>query len=78
MEPRNEALSRVIARATTDPEFRRRLLIDPRPAIQEECGITIPADFRIRFIERGTDVDALIVLPDFESGEPPEPRNHKS
>jgi len=59
-----QALEAVLARAAEDLEFRQRLLVDPRRAIEETFGVAIPADFRLKFVERGTDADALIVLPD--------------
>jgi hypothetical protein len=62
-------LDDVVARATTDRAFRQRLLADPHRAIRDAFGVSVPADFRIRFIERDPDVDALIVLPDL-SGSP--------
>ena len=61
-----QALEAVVSRAASDGEFRHHLLTDPRRAIQEQFGVIIPVDFRIKFIERGADVDALIVLPDFK------------
>lgn len=65
-----EAIDLVVARAETDPGFRSQLLAEPHRAIHDAFGIRIPEDFRIRFIERDTDVDALIVLPDLR---PPQP-----
>jgi hypothetical protein len=59
-----DALSTVLARAETDVAFRTRLLTEPHRAIQDEFGIQVPHDFRLRFIERHSDVDALVVLPD--------------
>ena len=64
-EPR--ALQPILDRATTDLAFRKRLLVDPRAAIVEAFGVIIPPAFRIKFIERGCDLDALIVLPDVRS-----------
>lgn len=61
-EPR--ALQAILDRATTDPAFRKRLLVDPRAAIVESFGVIIPQTFRIKFIERDSNLDALIVLPD--------------
>ena len=57
----------LLARARVDQEFRQRLLADPRSAIHHALGITIPPDFRIKFVERGPDLDALVVLPDLEA-----------
>lgn len=59
-----QALEAVLTRATEDRDFRARLLTDPRRAIEEVFGVVIPPDFRLKFIEREPEVDALIVLPD--------------
>lgn len=64
-EQRERALKAVLKRATTDRTFRQQLLEDPRGAIEREFGIRIPPEYRLRFIERDPDVDALVVLPDF-------------
>jgi hypothetical protein len=58
------ALERILDRAAMDPAFRARLLTEPREAILETFGVSIPSTFRIKFVERGPDVDALVVLPD--------------
>jgi hypothetical protein len=61
-----EALEQILTRAAVDLDFRRALLVDPRQAILDGLGLRIPASFRVKFIERGKDVDALIVLPDLQ------------
>lgn len=61
-----EALEQILNRATVDPDFRKALLNDPRKAILDGLGVRIPSNFRVKFIERGKDVDALIVLPDLQ------------
>ncbi|MET0553738.1 MAG: hypothetical protein ABW221_11915 [Vicinamibacteria bacterium] len=61
-----QALEAVLQRASVDAYFRQRLLDDPRCAISEAFGVTIPSKFRVKFIEREKDVDALVVLPDFQ------------
>ena len=70
-EGSDDALAAVLARAETDVPFRKRLLAEPHRAIQDAFGIQVPPDFRLRFIERHADVDALVVLPDLrhEEGE---------
>jgi hypothetical protein len=67
-ESERRALDSIVARATVDRAFRQQLLADPRRAIRDELGLTIPSHFRIKFIERGPDLDALVVLPDFREG----------
>jgi hypothetical protein len=67
MSPKEQqALEAVLQRASVDAYFRQRLLEDPRCAISEAFGVTIPSKFRVKFIEREKDVDALVVLPDFQ------------
>lgn len=67
-ESERRALDSIVARATVDRAFRQKLLADPRRAIHDELGLTIPSHFRIKFIERGPELDALVVLPDFRDG----------
>lgn len=62
-----DALERILARAGVDLAFRAALLLDPRRAIQDGLGVRIPPGFRVKFIERDENVDALIVLPDFRA-----------
>lgn len=63
-----EALKALITRATTDLEFRRKLLSDPHGAILEATGA--PATIRIKFVEKDPAVDLQIVLPDYLPGDP--------
>jgi hypothetical protein len=60
-----QALQAVLERSTVDQDFRRQLLVDPRRAIQEGFGVSIPATFNVKFVEKAQGVDALVVLPDF-------------
>jgi hypothetical protein len=60
-----DAIKAIVDRASRDPAFRRDLLTDPRSTIERAYGVSIPPTYRIRFIEKGPDVDALVVLPDF-------------
>ncbi|MBW3570476.1 MAG: NHLP leader peptide family RiPP precursor [Gemmatimonadetes bacterium] len=59
----DDLLREVIERASTDGEFRTRLLADPAAAIRHAFGVILPHNYRIRFIERPRELDALIVLP---------------
>lgn len=61
-----EVLDQVLARATVDGDFRKALLLDPRKAILNALGVHVPASFRVKFIEREKNIDALIVLPDLQ------------
>jgi hypothetical protein len=62
-------LNAILDRAARDLPFRQQLMTTPAPAIRDAFGVQIPADFRIKFVERGADVDSLVVLPDYRSGD---------
>lgn len=67
VEKNGDALTAVLARAEIDVTFRKRLLTEPHRAIHDTFGVHVPEEFRLRFIERDPDVDALVVLPDVRS-----------
>jgi hypothetical protein len=67
----SEAMRAVLKRASVDRTFRAQLLTNPREALARQFGIVVPEQYRIRFIERHPDVDALVVLPDCDAGEGP-------
>jgi hypothetical protein len=62
--PERSGLELVIQKAIVDPDFRTRLISDPRAAIAIDFGIQLPADFRLKFIEKDPEVDVMVVLPD--------------
>ena len=64
--PREPGWDQVAARAARDAGFRRALLDDPADALRQGLGITLPPGYRVRFVERPRDLDALVVLPDPE------------
>ncbi|MEO8624657.1 MAG: hypothetical protein ABI625_26480, partial [bacterium] len=64
-----KTLDAILERASIDSEFRRLLIADWRRAIHQSFGIVVPQKFRMRFVERDADVDALIVLPDLKHRE---------
>ena len=59
----------VAYRAGSDRVFRQRLLADAAAAIHAEYGVTLPAGFRIQFVEKPADLDVMVVLPDFDADE---------
>ena len=59
----DDLLKEVVERAGEDREFRARLLADPAAAIRMTFGVILPHNYRIRFMEKPADLDALIVLP---------------
>jgi hypothetical protein len=68
---KKEVLDAMMDLAATDWNFRQRLIAEPRAALKETLGLVLSPAFKIRFIERGDDLDALVVLPRFrgDSGE---------
>lgn len=59
-----QLLEQIIERATTDQSFRRWLIESPEAAIFSTFGIRVPEDYRISFMEKPGNLDALIILPD--------------
>ena len=51
METPNEMRMKVVGKATEDADFRARLLSDPKGAIGQELGVTIPASLSVEVHE---------------------------
>ena len=54
---------RLLAKATGDETFRARLLSDPKAAVQDELGLTVPAGFTIKVHEEAADTSHLVLPP---------------
>jgi hypothetical protein len=54
----------IFKKAATDGTFRQQLLAQPRKAVQDAVGVTLPESFNIKFIETPKGVDSLVPLPD--------------
>ncbi len=54
---------RLLAKATEDETFRARLLADPKAAVQDELGLTVPAGFTIKVHEEAVDTSHLVLPP---------------
>lgn len=67
LSKKDQALEAVLERSAVDIKFRKQLLSDPRKAIQDAFGVIIPANFKVKFIEKDPGIDALVVLPNFQS-----------
>jgi hypothetical protein len=57
-------LEQVVHRAGADRAFRQQLLADPAAALRDAYGVTLPAGFRIQFVEKDPAFDVVVVLPD--------------
>jgi hypothetical protein len=68
----NEVIEGMLARTTTDYDFRQKTLTNPRAAFAEYVGKPvdqIPASFNLSFIEHDASATATFVLPDEMNGE---------
>ena len=63
METPNEMRMKIVGKAAEDAEFRARLLGDPKGAIGEELGVTIPASLSIEVHEEDDRTTHLILPP---------------
>ena len=52
----------MIDRAQSDPQFRARLIEDPRAAVGEVLGVELPERIEVRVIEERPDL-MCVVLP---------------
>ena len=62
METADEIRAKIMGRAAEDADFRARLLSDPKAAVEQELGVTIPASMSIEVHEE-SDAAAHLVLP---------------
>ena len=62
METPNEMRMKIVGKAAEDADFRTRLLSDPKGAIGQELGVTMPASLSIEVHEE-SDAAAHLVLP---------------
>ena len=56
-----EMRDQLVSKASTDAQFRARLLSDPDTAIKEELGVTIPAGFTVKVHENAADMGHLVI-----------------
>ena len=62
MSTATEMRERILSRAAEDGEFRSRLIADPKAAISDETGATIPEGFDI-VVHEDSATAAHLVLP---------------
>ena len=62
MKTQEEMRAEIVSKAANDEAFRARLLENPKEAVQEVLGITIPAAFTIVVHEESV-MTAHLVLP---------------
>jgi hypothetical protein len=59
---RRDLEAKIVARAWADESFRERLKADPRAAVAEETGITLPGSVALEVLEETPD-QAYLVIP---------------
>ena len=69
METPTQMQARIIGKAAQDAEFRARLLSDPKGAVGDELGITIPQSLAIQVHEETAETAHLVLPPESKLGE---------
>ena len=69
METVQEMQARIVGKAAEDAKFRARLLSDPKGAIGQELGVTIPASMSIAVHENSAETVHLTLPPDSKLSE---------
>ena len=64
MQSPNEMRTKIVGKASGDAEFRARLLSDPKAAIGQELGVTIPASLSVEVHEESGTTAHLVLPPD--------------
>lgn len=59
---RRDLEAKVVARAWAEEDFRERLKADPRGAVAEVTGITVPESIQVEVLEE-TPEKAYLVIP---------------
>ena len=62
METPNEMRAKIVGKATEDADFRARLVSDPKEAIGQELGVTMPAALSV-VVHEEREATAHLVLP---------------
>jgi hypothetical protein len=66
---RHNIEQRIVQKAWTEPEYRARLLADPKAALAEELGVELPERLQVEVVEERPDL-LCIVVPVDTSGMP--------
>ena len=62
MESPNEMRMKVVGKAGEDADFRAKLMSDPKAAISEELGVTMPEGLTVQ-VHEDTGTTAHLVIP---------------
>lgn len=69
MRTANEMRAQIADRAAQDADFRARLLGDPRGAVNEELGVSLPEGMTLNVHEQGAGTVHLVLPPSSKLGE---------
>ena len=69
METPKEMRAKIVGKATRDADFRARLLGDPKGALEQGLGVTIPASLSIEVHEERGTTAHLVLPPDSKLSE---------
>ena len=64
METPNEMRMKIVGKAAEDADFRDRLMSDPKAAIEQELGVSMPAGLSVEVHEEGGTTAHLVLPPD--------------
>ena len=64
MRSGDEMLQQIVEKSSLDAEFRQQLVADPKAAISQELGITIPESMTIKVHESDMQTVHLALPPD--------------
>ena len=64
MRSGDEMLQQIVDRSALDPDFRQQLVSDPKSAISEELGITIPESMNVVVHESDMQTVHIALPPD--------------
>ena len=62
MNTQSQIQEQILAKADEDEQFRARLLKDPKAAIKDATGLSVPDGINIRVLEDNA-TDFLLILP---------------
>ena len=68
METISEMRRRIVGKATTDADFRARLVSDPKGTVGQELGVTIPESMSIEVHEESATSAHLVLPPTADLG----------
>lgn len=64
MKTPNELREEIVGKAAKDSDFRALLLADPKGALKQELGVTIPESLSVEVHEESNTTTHLVLPPD--------------